>query len=269
MADNTPKITREIPYRYTCEHCGTITEWKTANVTGDSNANINASVIPEAMEQAKKGNFFNLNNINGKCDSCGKHQSWELGEAKAWMVRSPLMGLGLGGMIGGVGAFMTAFFFGLLGALVIFLIIAFLGMVGAFIYGLIKYIIVKTDMNKTHVRYAPEVIWNAKQPSETQFYPQAEDIIDLPAPSSAPVMLPAPQLSQLAPPSVAPVIPAYAQQPAPAAEAQYVPQYATQPQMAVATVVGNSFSTATTCPRCGTPSFENGAYCMTCGSRII
>lgn len=160
MAEQTPKITRNIPYRYVCEHCGTTSEWKTAHVTGETEQAIDSTVIPAAQKKANKGNFFELNNINGKCPCCGKHQSWELGEAKAWMIQSPLMGLGLGCMVGGVGAFLTVFFFGLLGAFILFMALAIVGMIGAFLYGLIRYIVVKKDAVKARVRFMPEVVWN-------------------------------------------------------------------------------------------------------------
>ena len=166
----TPKIKRDIPYRYVCEHCGTQTEWKIANVTGDTDEAIDRTVIPGLMRNAQQGNFFDLSNITGKCERCGHHQSWELGEAKAWMRRSPLMGLGIGGMIGGVGAFATVFLFGLLGALILFLGISLLGMLGAFIYGLVKYIGIKSDMKKTRLRYMPELIWQ-QQKSPVQNFP--------------------------------------------------------------------------------------------------
>lgn len=161
--DETPKVTRNIPYRYVCEHCGAQTEWKNSHVTGDSDIDIDQTVIPHARDEAAKGNFYELNGISGTCDHCGRRQSWELGEAKAWMKRSPLMGLGLGGMIGGVGAFASAFLFGLLGAFLIFIGLAVLGMIGAFIYGLARYIAIKGDMGKTTRRHMPEVVWQVQQ----------------------------------------------------------------------------------------------------------
>ncbi len=165
MAKNeSPKVTRTVPYRFVCEHCGAQTEWKNASVTGDSDAAIDTTVIPNALKEVQKGNYFDLNNISGTCSNCDGRQSWELGEAKAWMRRSPLMGLGIGGMIGGVGAFVTVFFFGILGALAILLAISLLGMIGAFIFGLVQYISVSSSMKKSSARYVPEIIWQSSPP---------------------------------------------------------------------------------------------------------
>jgi len=157
--NETPKVTREMPYRFVCEHCGVQTEWKQAHVTGETDEAINQTVIPEAMQASQEGNYFDFNNMVGKCDHCGHRQSWELGEAKVWMRRSPLMGLSLGAALGGFGAFAAVFLFGLLGALVIFVALALLGMIGAFIYGLVQYLIINSDMKKTSLRHAPEIVW--------------------------------------------------------------------------------------------------------------
>ncbi|MCL1847990.1 MAG: hypothetical protein FWF91_08550 [Coriobacteriia bacterium] len=224
MAKNeTPKIIREIPYRFVCEHCGTMTEWKTATVSGDTNEAIDSKVIPGAMKAAQKGNYFDLGNIKGKCDRCGHRQSWELGEAKAWMRRSPVMGLGLGATIGGVGALITVFLFGLLGALIIFIALSLLGMIGAFIYGLAQYLIVKSEMRKTVYRYIPEVIWYQQQ---GQVEVQATlPVIDLqqslPAPEPQAVYYPAPASALQA---------EYYPAPAPALQPEYYP--APEPQAA-------------------------------------
>jgi len=159
----TPKIIRSIPYRFTCEHCGVQTDWKDAHVSGDTDNTINQTVIPKAIDEAQKGNYFDLNNIIGKCEHCGHRQSWELGEAKTWMRRSPLIGLGVGATIGGIGAVITVFLFGLLGAAIIFIVISLISMLGAFIYGLTQYLSIKSDMKKTASRHIPEIIWYQQQ----------------------------------------------------------------------------------------------------------
>lgn len=189
MATENTKVQRTIPYRFVCEHCGIQTEWKQAHITGDSHEAIYTVDLPKTMREVEQGNYFGLNNINGKCEHCEGHQSWELGEAKAWMCRSPLMGLGLGGMIGGVGAFLTVFFFGLLGALILLVALSLIGMIVAFIYGLVKYIIVKSHMNKTQVRYIPELIWFAEQPQ------QAATDLTLAPPIGTPAIATQPQLA--------------------------------------------------------------------------
>jgi len=164
MAKNTaPKVKRELPYRFVCEHCGIQTEWKYASVAGDTEAAIDETVLPKAMQAAQGGNYFDLNNITGKCASCGHRQSWELGEAKAWIRQSPLMGLGISSMVGGVGALIAVLFFGLLGALIIFIAVSLLVMIGVFIYGVIQYFIIKSEMKKTAYRYIPEIVWHPQQ----------------------------------------------------------------------------------------------------------
>lgn len=202
MANENTKVKRTIPYRFVCEHCGTQTSWKEAHVSGDSYEAIDRVELPKVRGEVERGNYFDLNNINGKCEHCGGHQSWELGEAKAWMMRSPLMGLGLGCMIGGIGAFLTVFFFGLLGAFLLFVGLSILGMIGAFIYGLARYVIIKSHMKKTHVRYIPELIWYAEQ-TQPDMTGQT-----------------------LAPPVGTPVVAAQPQLAAPAGEPQLITQFA-------------------------------------------
>ncbi len=190
MAKNeTPKVTRNIPYRYVCEHCGTQTEWKTAHLTGDTEEAINNTILPTAVKEAQKGNYFELNNIEGKCPHCRGRQSWELGEAKAWMRRSPLMGLGVGAMIGGVGAFVSVFLFGLLGALILFLALSIICMIGAFIFGLVQYISIKSSMKKTSRRHTPEVVWQSDQ---RQLGAQQSQPSSLCVPASQTTSVPAP-----------------------------------------------------------------------------
>lgn len=165
MAKNeAPKVTRQIPYRYICEHCGAQTEWENASISGESDTAIDQKEIPKAMKEAQSGNYFALNNINGKCKNCGRHQSWELGEAKAFMKRSPLIGLG----IVGSASIILFFLFGLLGALVVFV----LGTMAFFIFGLVLYIRIKSDVSKTTVRYSPEVIWSAQAVPQADEQPQ-------------------------------------------------------------------------------------------------
>ncbi len=165
MAKNeAPKVYRQIPYRYICEHCGAQTEWKNASISGESDTAIDQQEIPKAIKEAQSGNYFALNNIKGKCEKCGRHQSWELGEAKAFMRRAPLMGLAL------VGTASIALFilFGLLGALAVFV----LGTLGCFIFGLVSYLRVKSDVSKTNVRHSPEVIWSAQAVPQAGEQPQ-------------------------------------------------------------------------------------------------
>jgi len=234
----TPQVTRKIPYRFVCEHCGAQIDWKYAQVTGASDAIIDQQVIPKAMKAVRSGNYYDLNNIVGKCGHCGHRQSWELGEAKAWMRKSPLMGLGLGCMAGGVGAFAAVFFFGILGAGIIFVAVSLLGMIAAFIYGLVQYLTVKSEMKKTTYRHIPEVIWYQQQvepatsevlsaTSEAQSA-MSEAQSAIPASHLAPPAAGAIPASHLAPPASG-AIPAHIAPPQPAMSVQLLTN--TQPAM--------------------------------------
>ena len=152
MAKNqTPQIVHKLRYRYVCKHCGAENGWNDASLSGASEMEIIQKKIPEAQMQAGKGNYFDLSGISGKCQRCARRQSWELGEAKAWMKRAPLMGMG----IAGIGGFMLTFLFGLIGFVVVFAI----GMAVGFLCGLIMYIRVKSDVAKTANRFSPEIDW--------------------------------------------------------------------------------------------------------------
>ena len=150
----TPQVTHRISYRFVCEHCGNDVGWNNASLSGTSEQEITQKKIPEAQKAAEKGNYFDLSGIAGKCKSCGGRQSWELAEAKTWMKRAPLIGLGLAGM----GGFALWFLFGLMG----FVIVAALGMVVGFVCGLVMYISVKSSISKTTNRFVPEFDWMPK-----------------------------------------------------------------------------------------------------------
>lgn len=157
MAKNqTPQVVHKIRYHFVCEHCGSDSGWTPASLSGESESEILQKKIPEAQINAQKGNYFDLSGIGGKCKNCGRRQSWELHEAKTWMKRAPLIGLGLAGM----GGIALMFLFGLMGFAVVFV----LGMLISTICGLVMYIRVKSDVGKTRNRFTPEIDW---MPAET------------------------------------------------------------------------------------------------------
>ena len=157
-----------ISYRYVCEHCGAVSEWKKSALSGKSQEEIFDKKIPSMQKKVARGNYFDLSG-DGKCEKCSKRQSWELKSAKLLMLRAPAIGLVAAGSLGWV----VWFFFGLLGFLFVFVVVSFF----AFIYGLIEYIRISIHMNATIRRNTPEIVWESvalnQNPLQDAFQPQA------------------------------------------------------------------------------------------------
>ena len=158
-----------ISYRYVCEHCGEVSEWKKSAVGGKSQEEIFDKKIPSMQKKVARGNYIDLSG-DGKCEKCGKRQSWELKSAKLIMLRAPGIGLVAASSLGWV----VWFFFGLLGFLFVFAVVSLF----AAIYGLVEYIRISIDMNATIRRNTPEIVWESvalnQNPIQNAFQSQAD-----------------------------------------------------------------------------------------------
>ncbi|MDR1593426.1 MAG: DUF805 domain-containing protein [Prevotellaceae bacterium] len=144
-------IVYNVQHRYVCEHCGELSEWVTSPVNGKSIDDMLKKQIPEMQKRVNSGSYIDFIKLDNTCPKCGKHQSWGLKGAKSFMIKSPLIGLGVAGSLGWV----VWFLFGLLGFLIAFVA----GMLFFLIFGFVSYIKVVFDMKKTSNRNIPEIKW--------------------------------------------------------------------------------------------------------------
>jgi hypothetical protein len=140
-----------VKHRYVCEHCGELSEWTASPIKGETMEQIFKQQIPQEQKAVLSGNYAGLVCLDEKCPKCGRHQSWGLRGAKSFMIKSPLIGLGIAGSLGWI----FWFFFGFLGFLVVFVG----GMLLFLIFGFVSYIKVVSDMKKTSNRNMPEINW--------------------------------------------------------------------------------------------------------------
>ena len=159
-------------YQFTCEHCGKESPMKTFVVSASASKDVpgkaGLSPVDQAMldEQAAgelqaaitiKKNFVEKGSygqkISGKCDYCGKRQSWELKSAKLLPLWRALTGLAAG--------FLIMVFASLLGedagnAAVIFIPI---GLGGGLLIGLIQLVNIRTCASKKQGNSKPSIYW--------------------------------------------------------------------------------------------------------------
>lgn len=166
-------------YRFTCEHCGQDSGWKLAaeqsnaslNVSGNRNISSQESAMLQqqaqsGLKQAVAARKFKMArgnygaDVSGKCESCGKHQSWEIGAAK-W---KPFI-TALQGLIGGFLLMIFASLFGKDAANTAAILIP-IGLGAGLLIGLAIFIKIKIDSMQTKTRNTPEILWPEEQEVE-------------------------------------------------------------------------------------------------------
>ena len=167
-------VKHHISYRFVCEHCGTVSEWRNTAVGGETQEVIFDKKIPSLQKEVAQNNYSSVAS-NGKCAKCGKRQSWEVKNSTFFMKWSLLIGLGVAGSLGWV----VWFLFGLLGFVSVFVIVSLI----SFIYGLVDYIQVSSHARATSRRNKPEIIWTGvdvktDSRSPDAFQPETNRFVD-------------------------------------------------------------------------------------------
>ncbi|MDR1214156.1 MAG: hypothetical protein LBK54_08775 [Propionibacteriaceae bacterium] len=153
-------------YRYVCEHCGTDSGMRQGKVTAKKSVSLeNQTVDPQWVKKLAErnlvrevaatrasfatGDYFAL---PGKCEACGKHQSWKAGGSWKYTAYGAIFGV----IIGIVVLIAIALFTNivLVWPLLIGLVLG--GVVG----GAIQLRIAR-DIGKSGIRDAPFVIWQS------------------------------------------------------------------------------------------------------------
>ena len=166
-------------YRFTCEHCGQDSGWKLAaeqstasmNVSGNRNISSQESAVLQQQAQSglqqavaarklkmARGNYGA--DVSGKCASCGKHQSWEIGAAKWEPFTAALQGL-----IGGFLLMIIASLFGKDAGNKAAILIP-IGLGAGLIIGLAILMKIIIDSMQTKTRNTPEILWPDEQANE-------------------------------------------------------------------------------------------------------